>query len=41
MDDGRGSAAYNEANPGYGFTGDPLRPIEGKYYGYLIHAGSY
>ena len=39
--DGRGSAAYNEANPGYGFTGDPLRPIEGKYYGYLIHAGSY
>src|SRR5205823_14749692 len=33
--------AYNELNPGYGFTGDPLRPVEGKYYGYLIHAGSY
>ena len=29
------------AQPRLGFTGDPLRPIEGKYYGYLIHAGSY
>jgi subtilisin len=35
------ATAYNTANTGYGFTGDPLRPIEGKYYGYLIHAGSY
>jgi subtilisin family serine protease len=35
------AGAYNGANPGYGFTGDPLRPVEGKYYGYLIHAGSY
>ena len=35
------AAAYNTLNPGYGFTGDPLRPVEGKYYGYLIHAGSY
>jgi hypothetical protein len=35
------AAAYNTANPGYGFTGDPLRPIEGKYYGYLIRAGLY
>jgi hypothetical protein len=25
----------------YGFQGDPLRPINGKYYGYLIRAGSY
>jgi subtilisin len=33
--------AYNEANPGYGFQGDPLRPIGGKYYGYLIRAGLY
>ncbi len=32
---------YNTANPGYGFTGDPIRPVTGKYYGYLIHAGSY
>jgi len=35
------AAAYNNANPGYGFFGDPLRPVTGKYYGYLIHAGSY
>jgi hypothetical protein len=34
-------AAYNNANPSYGFTGDPLRPITGKYYGYLIRAGLY
>ena len=33
--------AYNTANPGYGFVGDPLRPVEGKYYGYLIDAGRY
>jgi hypothetical protein len=33
--------AYNEANPGYGFHGDPLRLISGNYYGYLIRAGSY
>jgi subtilisin len=33
------AAAYNQANPGYGFQGDPLRPIAGKYYGYLIRAG--
>jgi subtilisin len=35
------AAAYNTANPGYGFQGDPLRPISGKYYGYLIRAGLY
>ena len=35
------AAAYNQANPGYGFLGDPLRPITGKYYGYLIRAGLY
>ena len=28
-------------NRGYGFQGDPLRPINGKYYGYLIRAGLY
>jgi subtilisin len=33
--------AYNQANPGYGFVGDPLRPISGRYYGYLIPAGLY
>ena len=39
------AAAYNTANPGFGFTGDPLRPTSGKaagrYYGYLVRAGMY
>jgi hypothetical protein len=37
------AAAYNtvKQNSGYGFQGDPLRPISGKYYGYLIRAGLY
>jgi subtilisin len=35
------AAAYNAANPGYGFQGDPSRPLDGKYYGYLIRAGLY
>ena len=35
------AAAYNIANTGYGFQGDPLRPISGKYYGYLIRAALY
>jgi subtilisin family serine protease len=37
------AAAYNTAkkNLGYGFQGDPLRPISGKYYGYLIRAAQY
>ena len=34
--------AYNEANPKYGFTGDPWRPLgDGRIYGPLVHAGSY
>ncbi|HEX8741752.1 MAG TPA: S8 family serine peptidase [Thermoleophilaceae bacterium] len=33
--------AYNRANPGYGFTGDPLRPVTGRYYGFLLRAGLY
>ena len=33
--------AYNQANPGYGYQGDPLRPIPGKHYGWLIRAGLY
>jgi subtilisin len=38
----RGDAqAYNQANPGFGFKGDPLRPITGRHYGYLIRAGLY
>ena len=35
------AAACNNAAPAYGFTGDPVRPIEGKTSGYLIDAGSY
>ena len=33
--------AWNVANPGWGFTGDPTRPVTGRYYGYLINAGQY
>jgi subtilisin len=35
--------AYNtqKKNFGYGFQGDPLRPISGRYYGYLIRAALY
>jgi subtilisin len=35
------AAAYNSANPGYGFAGDPLRPQAGTYYGYLVRAALY
>jgi subtilisin len=36
------AAAYNTANPGYGFTGDPLHdPDLSSYYGYLIRAALY
>ncbi len=35
------ATAYNTANPGYGFQGDPFRPVSGKYYGYLIRAAQY
>jgi subtilisin len=27
------------ATSGYGFSGDPLRPVSGRYYGYLAHVG--
>ena len=32
---------YTQDHPGYGFAGDPLQPISGKYYGPLIFAGLY
>ena len=35
------AADHTNAQPGYGFVGDPLHPIPDKYYGYLIRAGSY
>jgi subtilisin len=31
--------AANVASPSYGFFGDPLRPVEGRYYGYLVRVG--
>lgn len=38
----RGDAqAYNQANSGYGFNGDPGRPVGGRYYGYLTRAAAY
>jgi subtilisin len=36
------SVAYSQANPAFGYTGDPLHaPVSGRYYGYLLRAGSY
>lgn len=32
---------YNDANTGYGFSGDPIRPVSGKYFGYLTTADNY
>ena len=33
--------SHTTANPGYGFAGDPAQPASGKYFGYLVRAGSY
>ncbi|MCU1427278.1 MAG: serine protease [Actinomycetia bacterium] len=35
------AAAYNTANPGYGFQGDPQHPVAGKGYGNLVRAAIY
>jgi subtilisin family serine protease len=35
------AAAYNTAHPSYGFTGDPLHPVSGRYYGFLLWAALY
>lgn len=32
---------YNSEHRGYGFTGDPIRPIAGKYYGYLTQTAGF
>lgn len=37
----REAAAYNTRHPDYGYDGDPLRPLDNRYYGYLINAGIY
>jgi subtilisin len=33
------SQSYNQANQGFGFIGDPLHPLSGRDYGYLVHVG--
>lgn len=35
------TAAYNTANRGYGFTGDPLHSKSSSYYGFLVRADLY
>lgn len=35
------TASYNEENRDFGFEGDPLRPIDGQYYGYLTQIARY
>ena len=41
------AAAYNTANPAFGYSGDPLRPYSNsktgglRYYGYLLRAAAY
>jgi subtilisin len=33
--------AHSAAAPAYGFAGDPLRPLTGRYFGYLAWDGGY
>ncbi|XTR50855.1 hypothetical protein ACOM2C_10140 [Pseudarthrobacter sp. So.54] len=35
------TAAYNGQHRSFGFDGDPFRPIDGKYYGYLAQIAAY
>jgi subtilisin family serine protease len=35
------AGAYTASHPSYGFGGDPLHPITGKYYGPLVRAAAY
>ncbi|MET1065050.1 MAG: S8 family serine peptidase [Arthrobacter sp.] len=35
------TAAYNQKNRGFGFEGDPFRPTDGHYYGYLAQIEGY
>jgi subtilisin len=30
------SISYNGVNRNYGFAGDPIRPVKGKYFGHLV-----
>jgi hypothetical protein len=33
--------SYNQQNTEYGFEGDPFRPVEGKYFGYLVYGNQW
>jgi subtilisin len=35
------AAVYTGANRGFGFSGDPLHSLLGRYYGYLVRAAAY
>ena len=35
------TASYNKKHRDFGFEGDPLRPIDGQYYGYLTQIARY
>jgi subtilisin len=35
------AATYTLKHPGFAYMGDPLHPVTGRYYGYLIRAGVY
>jgi subtilisin len=38
----RDADTYNtRTDTGYGFVGDPLRPVSGRYFGFLLRAGLY
>jgi len=37
----RADAAAGFGTTTLGFAGDPLRPLSGKYFGYLDYAGGY
>lgn len=32
---------YNERHPDYGFQGDPSKPVDGKYFGYMIYGNKW
>ena len=37
----RDAQTYNEADPGYGFVGDPQHPVAGMSFGHLVRAADY
>ncbi|MET4134857.1 S8 family serine peptidase [Pseudarthrobacter sp. PvP090] len=37
----KATAGYTKKHRGFGFEGDPLRPIDGQYYGYLTQIARY